>query len=210
MTGRPFPSPWSMQVELVEGCQLRCKMCGINALPLRRDEYHFMPLEMAEGIAKDIARAYPRVRIEFAMHGEPLLHPEWPMALEVFRRALPHTQLMVSTNFLALRDTWPAQEPMLRSANIVIVDLYQPYGPMLKKRLIEWGRSQSYWGVVDFYGSDFSPWHNHGNKTHTIVLMDDILTRDGERNSRTIFNHAGSSRYKPALSIPLHKTCTLP
>ena len=30
--------PWSAQVELTAGCQLRCPFCGINALPWKQGE----------------------------------------------------------------------------------------------------------------------------------------------------------------------------
>jgi len=185
-------------------------MCGVNALPLARNEYHFMTRGTANHLASQLSRFAPRARVEFAMRGEPLLNPEWPELVGIFRAALPQTQLMMTTNGTAFLRGWRALEPELRRLNVLIVDLYEPYGPELREMLVAWARGQTFWRVVDFYAETFSPWTNHGGRGHVIVLMEDLMKMHDVKSTRKLENHAGSSPLVGPVAAPLAKTCTLP
>jgi len=163
----------------------------------------------ADIVSRGCAALAPRARYEFAMHGEPLLNPSWEDLVAIFRTTLPNTQLQLTTNGTLILGCWAdyARRFMGVGINVLLVDLYAPYGAELREEI---ERSKTGWSVVDFYNSSFSPWHNHKNSLHVVVLMDDLMQRSGERASRKITNQGGNSPLVPALATPLAKTCTLP
>jgi radical SAM protein with 4Fe4S-binding SPASM domain len=57
-----------------------------------------MSLDTADSIARQIADAGWNPRIEWAMHGEPSLHPEMDKVVGIFRKRLPKQQLMMTSN----------------------------------------------------------------------------------------------------------------
>jgi len=90
--------PFAVQVELTEGCNLRCSFCGINGIRGKERTYKFMKPHTAEAIAKQIADARWNPRIEFAMHGEPTMHPDAPGIVAIFRRYLPKVSMLMLSN----------------------------------------------------------------------------------------------------------------
>lgn len=200
--------PWSFQIELTFGCNRRCKTCGINGLPLGRDEYHFMEPELAELIAKTESDLAPRARVEFAMRGEPLLNPRWEECVRSFRKHFPNSSLMMTTNGLVLRGKWEEYSARLYDAgiNIVVLDIYRPYGEALRQEV---EARPGPWDTKDFYAEGFSCWSNHGSKIHTLVFMDDLYYRAFEKRQRPVFNHGGNSPMGKQITEPLEKTCAI-
>lgn len=95
--------PFALQVELTEGCNLRCPFCGLNGIrDEKKRDYKFMPFGVANRLAELLAEDYQQhgwnPRIEFAMHGEPTLHPSVHEAVHLFRGYLPHAHLMMTSN----------------------------------------------------------------------------------------------------------------
>lgn len=209
-----FPRPWSFQVELVLGCNRRCDFCGIMGLDwLPRGLYRFMEPPVAARVAATLAELNPKARVEFALRGEPLFQPQLHTMLRTFREAFPDSQLQLTTNGTQLmhhrRDGRDWLGDVLSDLNVLVVDLYPPYGKALAFSLQLEAPLQG-WEVVDFYQSDRSPWHNGGNKGKTLFLMDDIAARDGEKRSRVIMNHAGNGCGGQVVKHPLKRTCTIP
>lgn len=199
--------PWSYQIELHHGCQLACEMCGLSGLPRVHKD---MDVGVAGDVAKQIAAFTPNARIEFAMRGEPMLNPYWYTCVGLFRAALPKTQLMMTTNGLKLRMNWVAVSRIAMQAglNVIVVDLYSPYGTKLRKEI---EANPGGWDLVDFYrDGSFNPYYNHGSKERVVVFMDDIQERSGEKRQRVIYNHAGNGRMGKKLKEPLDKVCTNP
>jgi radical SAM protein with 4Fe4S-binding SPASM domain len=117
---------------------------------------------------------------------------------------------MLTTNGLKVRSHWGKFSKTARVAglNIIIVDLYEPYGPELRSEIEDHPNG---WQIVDFYrDGGFSPWYNHGAKGNVVVFMDDIRVRSGEKSQRTIFNHAGNGLMGKKLEKPLDLICTNP
>ena len=166
-------NPWTIKVELVEGCPLRCPFCGINGLGLARDEYHYADLAMVKAVIDDIASWSPRSRIEMAGRGEPTRHPQLEAILAHMRSRLSKTQLMMTTNGVDGLGRWAQFMARLQDLNVVIVDLYEPYGLQLRMQIEAWASQHQDWKLHDFEFDKFSPWHNHGNKGHHIVMMPD-------------------------------------
>ena len=211
-------APWSAQVELTEGCSRLCGFCGLNAIREGPGDYHFMSVMMAETTAMGLADLCPTARVEFAMHGEPLMNPDATRIFAIFRAYLPKAQLMVTTNGVRFRkkDTMKARCDELFAAGVdfVVLDTYEPE----RSALIVEARLAALDGlrVFDFY-ADLAPaginvyGKSHGAKLrHSVVLMDDIGIRDGEHPSRVLLNHAGCNPQAPTPAQPLAKTCTNP
>jgi len=203
-----MPKPWSIQIELTEGCQLRCPMCSIAATGIGRQERNYLTIGLAERLASQIASFCPKARIEFAMHGEPLLNPEALPILRVFRQALPATQLMLTTNGVLFLTEWPQwSDNLFGLVNVLLVDLYDPYGSKL--RVIIEGNPHG-WQTHDFYNGQFNPYHNHGPKGTAVVFMDDLLRRDRDAAQRVVTNQGGNCPIRLPLNRPLVKVCTKP
>ena len=102
--------PNAIQIELVEGCPLACSFCAMQGIrnngangPLRihgsnSKPYKYMTIEIAKKIAKQISKANWNSRIEFAMHGEPTIHPNNARIVRLFRKNLPKSSIMMTSN----------------------------------------------------------------------------------------------------------------
>lgn len=208
--------PWSLQVTLVEGCSRLCPFCGLNGIRNSTGNYVFADQHTLENIARGWADLNPEGRVEFAMHGEPLMHPRYLDAFKLFRTTLPKANLQVTTNgvrFRGKRDM-AVELGLIYNAGVdyVILDTYYPERDELRDKAFAMGSGIT---VRDFYDdcvpSGWSPWHNHRRKhRRLLVLMDDLLARNGEVKSRVIMNHAGNAPNEPVPPEPLRKTCTLP
>ena len=119
--------PFAVQIELVEGCNLRCPFCGINGIRGSKRTYKAMTRGTAQAVARSFKRADYRGRVEFAMHGEPTLHPEpWPLVTEL-RRAAPKSHFLVLTNGAGLlrKTRASARRWFMAGVNTLGVDEYQ-------------------------------------------------------------------------------------
>jgi hypothetical protein len=90
--------PFCVQVELSEGCNLRCSFCGINGIRTAERTYKFMTVKTAEAIASQMAALGWTARVEFAMHGEPTMNPNAAAIVAVFRTHLPKASLLMLSN----------------------------------------------------------------------------------------------------------------
>lgn len=205
--------PWSVQVELTEGCNRICGFCGINGIRDKPGSYRYMTVDLADKVAAECAELCPEARYEFAMHGEPLMNPDALMILSIFRSHLAKAQMQVTTNGIRLLGYMQERVDALFSTGLdfVVLDTYYPERDKLRREVATLRGVN----VVDFYDDmapkGESPWHNYRRKLNrTIVLMDDIGARDGEVKSRVVLNHAGSNPTKAVPEGPLRKTCTLP
>lgn len=206
--------PWSVQVELAEGCTRLCSFCGLNAIRNGPGAFKFMTVANAQTIATRLSRFVPRARIEFAMHGEPLANPRHAEILSAFRAALPDAQIQVTTNGGPLRGKMAVKLDAIFSsgANFVVIDTYRPERDALLKEI---ARLPAHLRVVDFYREwaprKLSPYmRHHPPLQRTVVVLDDLEARSGEVASRTIKNQGGNSPARAPLKEPRKLTCTNP
>lgn len=91
--------PFSLQIELCEGCNLACSFCGINGI---RDKpgkvYKTMTEETLVSLMTQVRELGWNPRCEFAMHGEPTMHPDYARMIEIAYTIHPRLQLMMTTN----------------------------------------------------------------------------------------------------------------
>src|SRR5450631_2938097 len=92
-------APFAAQIELSEGCQLYCDFCGLQGIrTIKEKNFKFMSASTAESIASQIELAGWNPRIEFAMHGEPTMNPEYILIVNIFRQYLPKHHIMMTSN----------------------------------------------------------------------------------------------------------------
>lgn len=206
-------APWCFQVELTEGCSRICGFCGLNAIRSKPGDYKHLHEDLAGKIAFDISQLNAEARIEFAMHGEPLMNPNYERIFSIFRALLPKANMMLTTNGVRfMKDMQTGLDRVFASGiDFVMLDTYYPERDQLRALAAKLTGIT----VKDFYDelapAGWSPYANHRRKYQRFVcLMDDIGARDGEHPTRKLHNHAGSN---PGLEVPrepLAKTCTKP
>lgn len=197
--------PWSVQIELVAGCQLHCSFCGIQAMGWKHGAVHLMTQETAHIIGSNLARLNPKPRIELALRGEPLLNPNAEGCIRAIRRSLPAAQIQLTSNGIALLNEGAHRALGLFKAglNILALDCYEPYGSKLEMGLRALGLPVIYHPL----GDGFSPWNNHGSVGWHVVFMPDIRKSNEQR--RVLFNQGGNSSISH-LVRPLARTCPSP
>jgi len=196
--------PWNCQIEIVRGCNLRCDFCAIHNVP---SEKIFMD-KLTYLASMTNLSSFDPIRLEFAMRGEPTLHPEYIMMTGVARSFLPKSQITLTTNGIKL--TKDAAISWFRhGGNVIVVDCYNNTFDKYMERFAGLP-------VFDFHKGDFNPWHRHDVGTKAIVLVEDIGKVTGKAQ-RVILNQAGNvdwarvAKYglKP-LEEPLNKKCVHP
>lgn len=91
--------PFAVQIELSEGCNLYCDFCGLQGIrTIKEKNFKFMSVYDAQEIASQIKYNEWNPRIEFAMHGEPTMNPDYIEIVGIFRRYLPKHCLMMTSN----------------------------------------------------------------------------------------------------------------
>ena len=91
--------PYSIQIELNEGCNLGCSFCGLRGMREKGTQpWYRMKKETAERIIAEVKRVGWHSRIIFSMHGEPTLNPNVTKIIAMFRKALPTTVMSMMSN----------------------------------------------------------------------------------------------------------------
>lgn len=199
--------PFAIQVELVEGCTLACEFCGINGIRDKPGNFKFMATQTACRLAEEIRRVEWNARIEFAMHGEPSLHPELHEVMKTFREALPKASLVLFSNGSGfLRDTSANINGLLEAGlNTLGLDAYEHVN--IVPRVME-----RYDGKYPVYHYPLQIEHNlHSGRRvghRDIVVIKDIsLAFVG--NHSTINTHCGGGT-EPSEELPLQQRCAKP
>jgi MoaA/NifB/PqqE/SkfB family radical SAM enzyme len=97
MTYRQEP-PFAVQIELVEGCNLRCPFCGLNGIRGKDNDYKFMKSDTLTSLIKQMVELKWNPRIEFAVHGEPTMHPDFVGMVKLVRWLAPKYSIMMTSN----------------------------------------------------------------------------------------------------------------
>jgi MoaA/NifB/PqqE/SkfB family radical SAM enzyme len=192
-----YPKPWSIQLEITEGCNRRCSFCGIHSLYREKSDlgYKFMTVEMARAIAKDLAGWLPKIRLEFALQGEPLLNPNHLEIFRTFREEFPKCQIMVTSNMDSMRkgkgfDEEKLKKLFLCGVNILVADYYGEKNDMPYQEFKD-GLKNNGLGlpVYDFYEDKPKVWAYVGPGIGYIVALDNTFDRS---TIRSINNQAGN------------------
>lgn len=200
-------SPFAIQLELVEGCNRGCFFCGIQGIrnngangPKEITGKNSFPIKVltkkkARIIAERIAESGWNPRIEFAMHGEPLLNKNYLKIFKIFRKQLPKLSFQLTTNgIMLLKFPGPKNridEIMEAGINVIKLDAYETdeVWRAIYKRI----KGLKNWHPITFFPSDKSkpPHARRKPHEHDVVFVRDI----SEANDKTleISNHCGCS-----------------
>jgi MoaA/NifB/PqqE/SkfB family radical SAM enzyme len=187
--------PFAIQVELTEGCNLRCGMCGIQGIRDAPGGYKYMTPAIAQKVAGDIAKAGWNSRIEFAMHGEPSINPSRNTIISIFRKELPHAQIMMTSNGSGFVKNASQQISNIMDAglNILALDDYKgiPFVPKIREQI-----DATPPDIDDVYdypkdSLDASPHRRWPKNTRVLIYIEDINDANSGSHSK-ITNHCGA------------------
>lgn len=202
--------PYSLQVELVEGCTLACDFCGINGIREKPGLFKFMKLDTAIQIASQVKALDWNPRIEFAMHGEPSLHPQLLMIVDSFRTILgPHASIVMFSNGSGFLPRPELIDELLDAGlNTLGLDAYEHVNivPRVMRAYSELpGKNPVY-----FYPEDKTQNMHSGRRVghKDVVVIQDILSAE-EGNHATLNTHCGGGM-KPPDGLPLKRRCAKP
>lgn len=183
--------PYAVQVELTEGCNLFCNFCGLQGIRSgpNRDMKCLTPA-LAGRLAQMIAEAGWNSRIEFAMHGEPTMNPDWLAIVETFRTALPKHNLMMLSNGggLVAGDTEEKIGKALQSLNVLAIDAYESV--MLAKKIQARLQTIPWQWYPD--NQNANPHRRRKPGEHQLVFVRDISQAKTGTHA-TLNNHGGSA-----------------
>ena len=207
-----IPNPWSLQVEMTQGCNRRCEICGIHSLGKEASHYKFMVPKLAEKIAVEMNEWIPKGRrIEFALQGEPTINPKASEIIHLFRDNYPKCQMMLNTNGYKL-----SKERILSyfnaGLNFLLIDIYDEPTMELCRKMMHWNLPIK---IEDFH-SGFNVYQNYGKpEMQRIVLMDNHKNDSWKKTRvRKINNQAGftpietQKKYGIYVDEPLKKNCS--
>ena len=200
--------PFAIQVELAEGCNLQCTFCGIQGIREKAGgPYKFMTAKVAERLASQIAVAGWTSRIEFAMHGEPTMNPDFVKLIGIFRKHLPKNQIMMTSNAAGfLKDTEKTVAALFAAGlNVLALDDYKRVKIVPKVR----ERCAGKFPIHDYPadGRDLSPHRRWAPGTQVIIIIQDLEDQAGGSHSN-ITNHCGAG--SPPNNNGAGKRCAKP
>jgi MoaA/NifB/PqqE/SkfB family radical SAM enzyme len=220
MTYKQEP-PFAVQIELVEGCNLRCAFCGLNGIRGKDNNYKCMEPGQLANIVEQIVEAGWSPRIEFAMHGEPTQHPVYSHMIEVARKHGPELHLMMTSNGSGLLRKPGAVENILTlfqsGLNVLALDNYESvnFVPKLLERLGDADDkiSNKLFDDLNLQLYDY-PKEKAGNPhsrrkpfERILTVIRDISKADKGTHSR-LSNHAGAAA--PRTDSHMGKRCAKP
>lgn len=194
--------PFTIKLELCEGCNLRCAFCGLQGIRAEREKnYKFMTPDNAAHIAAQVAASGWRTRWEFTMHGEPTMNPAFVQCIAQVRSALPRAQLMLTSNGGGLlRRPGPVEQIrdlFNRGLNILALDDYEGANIVPKIREALRGLNDPLEIPVYEFPTDprGSPYKKRDARFRMITIMRDIAkTQNSAGGVRAhLSNHCGAA-----------------
>ncbi len=198
------PHPWSIQLEMTEGCNRRCSFCGIHSLYREREDekYKFMTPELAEQLAKNLSKWFygkKGKRLEFALQGEPLLNRKAGEIIMAFRTYYNNAQLMITSNLDPLRlgvgfSASKIFDLFKCGLNILVCDYYGEKFDMTYEQFFD--EIKIVGDIIgvpvqDFYDDHPKVWSFDSPNKQRIVVIDNTATRDAHRIQN---NQAGNTK----------------
>lgn len=172
---------------------LGCSFCGIHSIGFQQKQrgYDCMDPAIAESVANQIHDLGWNPRIEFAMHGEPTMHPDLPGLIRPFREASAGAYLLVTSNGGGLLQGTVDKLNALFDAglNTLALDDYQ--SNKIVQSLLRSIGGDVLFDVYD-YPKDRSASPHTRSMGQRVVIVEDISTADGGTHS-TIHNSAGDA-----------------
>jgi MoaA/NifB/PqqE/SkfB family radical SAM enzyme len=224
---KPFvANPWSIQLEVVEGCNYSCWFCGIHSVRSNKTpgtgwaDYREMPVELVRAMFKETRQWLKGVRVELDNHGEPTLHSDFQGILQAIRLD-PKAHIQLQTNGSMIED-WKTFKTFTKDSfrnglNLLAINAYKRWGgkpqPEHKSRYEmfmayakQYAKEFPVDRVIDHYYDNpdhMSIYRRYPVKLHQIFVLDDLgevntkkREETGRPVSKDINNEAGNSPEK--------------
>jgi radical SAM protein with 4Fe4S-binding SPASM domain len=209
--------PFAVQIELTEGCNLRCPFCGLQGIRSKEEQgknYKYMTSSTLEKLILSMLEHEWNPRIEFAMHGEPSMHPEYTSMIMIAREIAPRYQIMMTSNGGGLLKK-PGPTDNIRALfdvglNILALDDYNGIKIVPRIREMVINRKDIFTDIAIFdYPNqpEGNPHRRHPIKYMMLTFVQDI-TLAHKGTHAVLNNHAGSGA--PPLKEPLQERCAKP
>lgn len=209
---------FTFHIEPVRGCTRRCDFCGINSI--KNEKTVFMSIEMAKSIAFQIKKDFKqKIRIDFSLHGEPLLHPKIYEIIKIFREELLISQLSIISNAdLIAKNKIDIIKLFDSGLNYLMIDLYNRKKEEYKiiynnfDNVLESDASINYY---DYFEDGKSIWRYNGYKEKGLIIVKDlsktnVITRKvhtaGGNLMESVYEKYGIDSKK----FPILKQCAKP
>lgn len=179
-------TPYTIKIELVRGCSMRCPFCAITTMPWKDEAYCYMSEEVYNNILDDLVEWRPKVRVEFAERGEQTFHPNLLEYVKLLRLKLPKAQLTITSNGDMIRRVddfvvW-VDELLNAGVNVMMLDCYNTKRYRTMKELFPDAKL--------FYEDNFHPYRYISPKIMVVLLVDG--THKKNHKIRRWHNAAGS------------------
>lgn len=187
----------AIKVELVRGCSRRCDFCAINTCDdISGGELHFMSASMSQEIANQISEHFKdKIRIEFSLHGEPLLNPNVAEIIGIFRNKLPMAQISLITNGDPIHKNgqYFLDSLFANGLNNLMVDFYDKGITKRNEKVLEYiNKASDYADILNYYKDKVHIWAYKSYKNRSIIVTGDIVAHTGEDLKRKIHSVAGN------------------
>lgn len=209
--------PFTIKLEFTEGCNLKCSFCGIHGIREKPGNYKFFTPKLAERIAKQIFAAGWNSKLECAMHGEPLMNPDYLEIIRAMTSNMPN-QIMVSSNSLALAKPPGIKENLKllfeTGLHLLVIDCYDVAEKVWSQ--VE-GLAPDH-VIVTHYPGGPSPNKRFKKTEQRIVMIEDLAharsededgVQGGKLGNRIITNHIGAAG-PVSKDLPWAKRCARP
>ena len=209
--------PNAVQIELAEGCNLRCTFCGLSGIREQKEhDFKFMDAATLSVFVEEMVQANWNPRIEFAMHGEPTMHPDPAKMVGLVRALSPGWSIMMTSNGGGLlKKPGPVHNISALFAaglNVLALDDYEGANivPKIRDALArDWsGHDHSGPTIYEYPRDTVGNPHTRrrpGDK-HLVFIQDIGAAKTGTHSS--LNNHAGAGA--PPLDAPLAARCAKP
>jgi len=178
--------PFVVKIELVEGCNLFCKFCGIKSIRKKTRDFKFLKVETAKEIMKKMVLDgwNKNIRFELAMHGEPTFNPDLIEILSIIRGNCPDSSILIMSNGGGIHEGKIKLNDIMKYINILALDDYKHSGivPKILKKVNDI-QIEEYPGI--------NIYKRHNKKTKMIVVVKDISNNPDR--VRGLHNSAGNA-----------------
>lgn len=122
--------PFTVKLELTEGCNRGCEFCGIHGIRKNgKSPFYYMSEETADRITKSIADAGWKPRIMLSMHGEPTLNKNICNIISIIRKNLPKSVIQLFSNAARITGVYDGNFPLKKlidaGLNSALIDMYE-------------------------------------------------------------------------------------
>lgn len=167
-------SLWCVNLSLVKGCTRKCGFCGIHSLPMDiKNSYNYMNLDIVKKIINDLKGFKTKIRIEFSLFGEPLLHPNIYEIISLFRKGSKNFQLNIVTNGDKIQDgSVDINELFKNGTDYLMIDYYNRKDE--DRRNLDEKIFNSKVKVFDYLKDKKSIWSYNKKDSGSIIIVDDL------------------------------------